>query len=57
MADRRSWEYMTYRIAGDLAKLDKVCVDGWRFKMIVERQPENVWICLLEREKSALVSV
>ncbi len=56
MADRRSWEYMTYRIAGDLAKLDVACVDGWRFKMIVERQPDNVWICLLERERSLLVT-
>ncbi len=56
MADRRSWEYMTYRIAGDLAKLAACCVDGWRLKEIIERQAGNVWIVLLEREKSALVT-
>jgi hypothetical protein len=56
MADRRSWEYMTFRIAGDLAKLALACTDGWRFKMIVERQSNNVWICLLEREKSSLIT-
>lgn len=56
MADRRSWEYQTVRIHGDLAQLDVVCIDGWRFKMIVERQPDVNWICLLEREKSLIVT-
>ena len=56
MPDRRSWEYTTVMIHGDLAQLDNVCVDGWRFKMICERQPDNKWICLLEREKSLLIT-
>lgn len=56
MADRRSWEYKTVLIHGDLAQLDKICVDGWRFKMIVERQPDFKWICLLEREASLIIT-
>lgn len=28
MADRRSWDYKTVRIAGDLAQLGDECVDG-----------------------------
>lgn len=55
MADRRSWEYQTVRIVGDLAQLGKVCVDGWKLHMIVERQANNAFICLLEREKSAII--
>ena len=57
MADRRSWEYRTFRIVGDLAQLDELCVDGWRLKMIAERQKDGSFIVLLEREKSALVGI
>lgn len=56
MADRRSWEYQTVAINGDLAALGKVCVNGWKLHMIVERKPNNCFICLLEREVSLLIS-
>lgn len=55
MADRRSWEYKTFRIVGDLAQLDQLCVDGWKLHMIVERERNGAFIVLLEREKSAII--
>lgn len=56
MPDRRSWEYATFKIVGDLAQLGDLCVDGWRLKMIAERQKDGSFIVLLEREKSLLIT-
>jgi hypothetical protein len=56
MADRRSWEYSTHKIVGDLAQLDALCVDGWRLKQILEKYGTGTHIVLLEREKSAIIT-
>lgn len=56
MYDRDDREYQTVRVAGDLAQLGNVTVDGWRLHMIVERQKDNVFICLLERVKSRIIT-
>lgn len=55
MADRRSWEYRTFEIVGDLAQLDALCIDGWRLHSIVEKVLTGGFIVLLEREKSAII--
>jgi hypothetical protein len=56
MADRRSWEYQTHKIVGDLKQLDQLCVDGWRLKYILEKQGMGTHIVLIEREKSAIIT-
>lgn len=64
MPDRRSWEYKTLLIKGDLAQLATVCVDGWRFREFVTVDVKNApdgrnvhatFVVLLEREKSSII--
>ncbi len=65
MADRRSWEYKTIQVKGDLAQCDNHCIDGWRFREFVSVDivtdiegggSRATFVILLEREKSLLVT-
>lgn len=65
MADRRSWEYRTVQIKGDLAQLGAECIDGWRFREFVSidivtdiegRCSRATFVVLLEREVSSIIT-